>query len=366
MSQTTKIIYCQRSGVPLLEVTTLCSNGWALLSQPLLTTLVHTIYDAPLDKLLRKLELQLAESEKNEWQLTPVVYREIGLTMSAIMYSLDSMWCPVLDAIRQGRNIEPSLPGPKIVAGCAGRLLELAGWYQFETSKRIKFPLWKPSRVAGNLNWHGFSSWLDACFDIREEWSKARRKVELRDLPKAVDDALATVHMSQVYKRIDLNKVWNWIEVQSREHAGKYPAGRRETLKSLFMTGDSFPENWVHDDVDDLAEMILDTCDVGNDITHFVRTRLNNIREGITEFYRGFTLIGNASATDLNSLDLSETEQAAQKALFSEYDNKLDNLKELPPKPLAESYSNKIMFLRATAEWNILNRRFESRAKPQA
>ena len=51
----TKVICCQRSGVPLIEVTSLCSNGWALLSQPLMGTFVHPVYGLALGKLCRRL-----------------------------------------------------------------------------------------------------------------------------------------------------------------------------------------------------------------------------------------------------------------------------------------------------------------------
>jgi len=52
---TTRTIHCQRSGVPLVEVTSVCSNGWALLSQPIMSTFVHPVYNLPLGKLVRKL-----------------------------------------------------------------------------------------------------------------------------------------------------------------------------------------------------------------------------------------------------------------------------------------------------------------------
>lgn len=361
MSQTTKLITCQRSGVPLMEVTTLCSNGWALLSQPLLTTLVHPIYNTPLDKLLRKLTAQLLEAESNEWNVPGTAVSEMALSMSAIMYELGAMWQPNLDAIKSGRNIESSLPAPKVTIGCAARLLDIAGWYHHETSKRIKFPLWRPSRASGNINWHGFPAWLDACCELRDEWNSAKRKAEDPELLDSTERALATVHMATVFKRIDVNKVWNWIELQAKEHNAKYSSGRRETLKTLFMNGDMTPEDWMPDDCDDLIEMVTDCCDIGNDITHYIRNRVTNIRASINDFYGNFTIIGHASSDTSSGLDLSKKEQDAQDQLFNEYDNKIAQLTSLPPKPTAEQYTNKIMFLRAQAEWNILSRRFASR-----
>ena len=362
MTSTTKLITCQRSGLPLLEVTTLCSNGWALISQPMMTTFIHPIYNATLDKLCRKLELQLIELDTVEWNVPATSIREVALTMSAMMYSLGAMWLPNSDNITHGRNIECSLPDVKTTVGCASRLLALAYWYHFETSKRITFPLWKPSKSAGNLNWHGFPAWLDACFDLKEEWESAKRKKENKELLDSTEMALATVHMATVYKRIDINKVWNWIELQAADHADQYPLGRRATLKTLFTEGDQAPEDWLPDDCDDLMEMVTTCCDLGNDITHYIRNRMSIIRGVIANFYKDFTIlggtVGNAGS---GGLDLSDTEQTAQDALFKEFDDKLLGLTELPPAPNPANYTSKIALMRANAEYSILTKRFAAK-----
>lgn len=359
----TKTIYCQRSGVPLVEVTSVCTNGWALLSQPIFTVFVHPVYQLPLGKAIRKLELQLIEAEKQEWLVGAAMIKEMGLSMSSIMYSLGTMWTPNDDQLNNGKNIESSLPDAKIVIGSAARLLTLAGWYHFQTTKRLNFPLWKPSKQAGNLNWHGFPAWLDACYEIKSEWESAKRKAENKALLKATSEALLEVSVAYVYKRIDVSKVWNWIDLQAKENQTKYPAGRRETLKSLFMTGDLSPEDWMADDCDDLIEMVIDCCDLGNDITSYIRNRVSNIRASIADFYGNFTLIGNVSTAKGDGFELTDKEQVAQDGLFTEYETKMDSMGTLPPKPSAADYPNKIMLLRATAEWNILSRLFEARAK---
>lgn len=362
----TKTIYCQRSGVPLVEVTSVCSNGWALLSQPVFTVFVHPVYELSLGKALRKLELQLIEAEKNEWMLSSIEIREIALSMSAIMYRLEAMWTPSDDALANGRNIESSLPDAKIVVGSAARLLTLGGWYHFETTKRLSFPMWKPSKQAGNLNWHGFPSWLDACFEIKNEWESGKRKAENKALLKSTSETLLEVTLASVYKRIDNAKVWNWISLQAADHTDKYPAGRMVTLKTLFMTGDLTPEDWMADDCDDLITMVLDTCDLGNDITSYIRSRVSTIRASIQDFYGNFTLIGGSSASSDGGLELSTAERKAQDALFTEYDSKLNSMTVLPAKPSAADYPNKVMLLRATAEWNILSRLFTARAQRTA
>lgn len=363
-NQQIRLVTCQRSGIPLLEVTTLCSNGWALLSQPSFGCFVHPTYNLPLGKALRRLELQLIDAQAVEWNILPTALREMSLSMSAIMYSLGAMWMPTTEAISGGRNIEPSLPDQKITIGCADRLLQLGSWYHHETSKRITFPLWKPSKLAGNLNWHGFPAWLDACFEIKDDWAKTvrgRADAAEQELINATDKAMQTVHAASVYKRIDIKKVWNWVELQASQYSDKYAPGRRETLKSLFFTGDECPEDWLPDDCDDLIEMILDTCDVGNDIVHFISTRVTNIRRGISDFYSNFTMLGSVDSIGDGGLELSATEQTAQTKLLGEYETKLltTTLASEPPK--REAYPSLVTWLRATAEYNILSRVAASR-----
>jgi len=362
-TSTTKVICCQRSGVPLIEVTSLCSNGWALLSQPLMGTFVHPIYGQALGKLCRKLELQLIDADHAEWDMPATQIREISLTISALMYSLDAMWLPSEDALITGRNIEPSLPDVKTTVGCAGRVLDLAAWYFAETTRRLTFPLWKPSKNAGNLNWHGFSAWLDACNEIRDEWATNKRKAENKALIRSTEDVMKLVSQAQVYKRIDTKKVWHWIELQASDYGTKYPAGRRETLRNLFMNGELQPELWIADDVDDLMEMVVDTCDLGNDITSYIRNRASDIRAAINNFYADFTLIGGRKLRDGTGVtgtgfELTEAEQEAETNLFGEYETKLLGLTELPPKPVATDYPNRVAALKAVAEWNILSKLF--------
>jgi hypothetical protein len=360
---TSKTIHCQRSGVPLVEVSTLCGNGWALLSQPVFSTFVHPTYGLSLSKLIKRLDMQLIEADKLEWELPPALVTEMGVTMSAIMYNLEVMWLPNEDALVTGKNIEQSLPDLKTTVGCAGRLLVLAGWYFSETSMRIQFPLWKPSKHAGNLNWHGFSAWLDACFDLREAWSQKKENNQREELLRSTEDSLKLVSQSQVYKRIDIKKVWNWVELQASQHKAKYPFGRRETFKSLFLTGETNPDLWTGDDCDDLLEMIVDTCDLGNDITSFIRARMTNIRVAIADFYGDFTLLGTNNPDGSSGLELSPTEQAAESKLFGEFENKLAGWSECPPKPNPADYPNRVAALKAQAEWNILSKLFIERAK---
>ena len=349
-----KVIYCTRSGLPLAEITTLCTQGWPFLST-FQSTLIHPIYSFPLEKLLLKLENSLRELESKEWKAdSEIEKQELSLTMSAILYSINSIWTP----ISSDRVYEPSLPSYPVAIGTGHRLLTHASWYWHLTSKRLALPIFRPSYADKNTHWENFSAYLEACESVREEWEKGRKRYETEEERKRKLDAVKEIKSANIYKRIDFIKVWNWIDAQISQ-SPKYPAGRRETFKTLFLTGDMNPEEWIADDIDDLTEAIFDLCDQGNEITHFIRTRLNHIRDTINNFYGSFTLLSSITAENSNNAAMPDEKQTAQEQEFFEsFDEKVMNLEELPPPPKRESFATLALFLKAQAQHNILSRRF--------
>lgn len=359
-----KLIHCQRSGILLAKVEALCSNGWPLLSAPTFEHLIHPAYSFPLGKLIVRYKEQLALAEQAEWCLADRELTELGLTMSATMYAIDCIWQPSIEAAHKQ---QPSLPCMATIAGSASRLLSLSCWYHYATSKRMSFPLYRISALNNNLGWENFATWLDDAFEIKADWEAGRTQYERDELLKKRTDALLTVKAENVYKRIDFNKVWNWIDIQLVQD-GRYSTGRRETFKSIFMKGDVTPEDWLIDDVEDLQLAIIECCDIGNEITFFINTRLNSIKAVIEDFYGSFTLLTHSidDAHD-DCMTLLETEKT--NAFFSSFDKKLEALQdsgiELPPAPKRESFASLGLFLKAQAEWNILSRRASLAASKQ-
>jgi hypothetical protein len=350
-----KIIYCTRSGLPLAEINTICTHGWPFLSS-FQSTLIHPIYSFPLEKLLLKLENSLRELEKKEWKADgPAEQQELSLTMSAILYSIDSIWTP----LSSERSYAPSLPSYPIAIGTGARLLTHASWYWHLTSKRLALPIFRPNHADKNTHWENFSAYLEACESVREEWEKGRKKYETEEERKRKLDAVREVRAANIYKRIDFIKVWNWIDAQVST-SPKYPSGRRETFKALFLSGDMNPEEWIADDIDDLSEAVFDLCDQGNEITHFIRTRLNHIRDTINSFYGSFTLLSSVASENNTEGTASPTETLTnqEQEFFESFDEKVMNLEALPPPPKRESFATLALFLKAQAQHNILSRRF--------
>lgn len=349
-----KIIYCQRSGLPLVSVIALCSMGWPMLST-LQTAMIHPIYANSLERNIAQLKSALQAAEDIAWQCYEREERELQLLCSAIMYQLGAMWEPAEGSIHQ---IEPSLPSWPVTVGCGKRLASVASWYHHATSKRMKFPIYRVTRTAGNTKWENFGAWIDEAFEIKKEWEKGRSENVLKELDaKNREDAMETVHAERLYGRVDFNKVWNWVETQMAEHK-EYPASRRVTFKDLFMNGDLHPEDWTADDVEDLQFALTESCELGNDIMFFINTRLRGIKSIIQSFWGNFMLVG--SREDGPQFEMSENEKEKTAAFLSEYDSRAAALEELPPEPQQSAFENKALFYQAQARWNILKRRFDA------
>lgn len=356
-----KTIYCVRSGLPLASVTALCSSGWPLL-QTINTSLLHPIYNMPLSGLLVKFKHHLDTCEEAGWFVPNHEIVEVKLCMSAIMYQLDAIWLPPIEAVHLWQQLEPSLPMESVATASANRLFKLARWYHYATSKRMEFPRYRISKKNDNLQWQNFSAWLDDAFSIKTEWERGRKELEREHQLRLRTEALHTINSEAVYKRIDFNKVWNWIDIQLAV-SPKYPLGRRVTFKSLFMSGDMKPEEWTLDDVEDVQMAVLECCDMGNEISHFINKRLSHIRAMIRDFYSGFTLLNDVSGKSEINEAQSEREREAEQQLFAEYDRKITDMAELPPEPTREQYPTLGRFLQAQAQHRILVRRFEESKK---
>jgi len=357
MNTPNKTIYCKRSGLPLASINVLCSNGWPLLSHSTFESLIHPVYNFPLEKLLVRFSQQLSLAESCEWAIIEAEEKELKLSFSAIMYSLDAMWTPSEEAAYKQ---EPSLPCLAITVGCGATLLSIANWYHYATSKRMEFPLYKVVKANNNLGWENFKGWLEAADSVREEWEEGRTEAERAETLKARTSALASVSAASVYKRIDFAKVWGWIDIQLVQD-GRYAAGRRETFKTIFMKGDASPEDWTIDDIEDIQLAIVECCDIGNDINFFINNRLNQIKAVIQDFYSSFTLLTTGSGNDSADMTLLEKEKST--AFFAAFDQRASNLSELPAAHKRESFASLALFLRAQAQHRILSKRYDMKEK---
>lgn len=356
----TKTLYCFRSGVPLASVTALCGGGWPFLQQ-INTSLIHPVYSLPLGVILTKLKEGIDEAEEAAWMLPDRKLLDIRLYMSAIMYELGCIWQPSKEALHLWTRLEASLPSEAVAAGTASRLFKIARWYHFATSKRMELPMYRISRANNNLAWENFSAWIDDAWSVHKEWETGRTELNRQHQLQLHTEALQMIRSADVMKRLDFRKVWGWIDLQIRVDAA-YPAGRRETLREIFLTADTRPELWTLDDVEDLQEAIIVNCDRENDVYFFVNSRLMQLRACIKSFYGSFTLLSGEDDAE-RSEEQAKREQSAQQAFFSEYDRQAESLEQLPPEPARTGFPTMAKYLQAMAQWRILKARFEQAQK---
>jgi hypothetical protein len=118
--------------------------------------------------------------------------------------------------------------------------------------------------------------------------------------------------------------------------------------------------------VEDLQFAIVECCDTGNEITHFINTRLNNIKSMLQDFYGSFTLLNSPSRSGEAHPDQLQTKQ--EEEFFATFDNKIAAMDEIPPEPKRESFASLGLYMKAKAQHSILSKRFsliKSSAKPQ-
>lgn len=357
----TQILKCSRSGLPLLEVKSMIGGGaWPLTHDALFKRVVHPIYGRPLHRIVRSLDMLSLQLEDAEYIFPHTgAYQEAALHISAGMHAIEAIWEPHPESTR---ICEPSIPCEAVTVSCLRRFASLLSWYQHETSKRIDFPLYKPSHANTNQAWDNFAAWLDACADIKHEWAVGKADYDMQDELDARSEAEEFVSTAHIYSKLDQRKVWNWIRIQL-EKDGRYASGRIQTFETIYLMGEREPDRWTNDDIEDVQLAISECCDVRNDVYQFILKRLRNIAHSIAEFLGGFNVLD----TPAHKQTAQEKEKTDQ--LLADYDAQLVGLVSLPPQPRREDFSTLALFLKANAQHSILSRRWkllQNKAAPDA
>lgn len=346
----TQTIRCAKSGFPLGQLQISIIEGQlSYLEAHNDAIYLHPFYRLSSTVLLKKLEDCLHQAQGNGWALASQEQDRLRLLTSATLYCIGSL-----------KQEGYSLPSFAVAAGSAGRLLALAKWYFFLSSQRLDLPQYSVGPRTDNVQWENFKHWLDAAFQVRDDWGKKARVLEQEAQQRLYDENVRDIK-SESFRRVDLTKVWNWI---SNQMEGAVPPGRLVTLRKLFLDGDHEAHEWLSDDVDDLQELLVLHCDTGNLIMHFIQKRLNGIRSLIRDFYSGFTLLGSGSSGGPGQNEV-ERQTKEEIELIAEYDARVEALEALPQKPNRESFKSFALFLKAEAQWNILKRRWDQKQHDQ-
>lgn len=343
-SQLTKTLYCPRSGVALATLQLCIVEGYGpFLERFNETAILHPFYGLHQTVLLKKLEDALTQAHMLEWELSPHQRQRLQLLVSALMWNLDS--------VKQDRACLPSF---QVAVGSSQRLLKLAHWFWHVSSQRLVFPLYSVSARNSNLQWENFSAWLDSAFELKMQWAHKSKELRREAELKQTQETLDALKKHQIYRRLDLRKVWKWIYLQCE---GKIPQGRLTTWEPLFLEGDLNAHEWLAEDVHDLQNAIIDCCDLGNEIMYFIRERLSSILSLIRDYYGSFTLVGGSSKDAFGESSHGPTAQEVE--FLSSFDSKVEALQTLPIEPQRKDFATTALFLKAQANWNITKRRWD-------
>lgn len=335
-------IYCQRSGVALAQIKPICVEGTPVV-KTVSAMLLHPCYGKTLDEQLRILKRELDDAREDEWHASEKEKQRTRLYLSAVVYSLGALV-----------DDYACLPSWKVCVSSGHRLLKTAYWYH-NLGRKVKFPRFHPARVNTNDEWENISAWLDACDTVRSDWETGKKAYEQEELLSARTAAILEIKEDAVYKRTDIGKVWNWMEIQLLT---KYHPGRVANWFKLFKNGDIEQELWCLDDIEDLQFAVIETCDVGNEIMHYISTRLKHIRDMIKDFYGSFTIVSTVNSVLSAHPDLTERERAKEAEFFKDVDAQVQSICALPPAPDRKDYASMALFLKAQAQHRILVKRF--------
>lgn len=350
-SLVSRSLICRRSGLPLAEFQILIQEGYSPLLQEIeLLPVLHPFYSIPAVPLLNKLRNTYAQIQDQGFEFAPHLEDKLALLISCLMHSLQLI-----------KQEQASLPSNQIALSSAPRLIAFASWYLYVPSRRIPLPWYHISKQNQNLEWDNFRFWLDEAFNKRTEWETKRREREREEELRQTEVALDEIRHREILKKLDLRKIWRWITLQCD---GKVPAGRLETWKELFLTGDVNCHEWLSEDVQDLQVAILDHCDPGNEIMYFIRERLSAINSLIRDFYGGYVLLGHESQEEFGESNGAPTSKELD--FLRGFDEKVEILTELPSEPRRVDFATQVLFLKAQANWNILRRRWELHQKRNA
>lgn len=338
-------VTCTISGVTLgvLEVT-IVEGNIPFVQNFSRQELVHPFFGQSDYNLVKKLAESKDFFDGIDWQYNESHARRLQILMCAVMHRLGAL-----------KLESPGIPSTAVAMGSASRLLHIANWYLFTTSKRLQLPTYSVSTRNDNCGWENFKFWLDEVFTIHENWQKKVRQYELEEEKKAREESLRQVRSAHT-KKINVRGIWDWVRIQMQDH---YRQNQLDYWKELFVTGDLCPEDYTEADVEDLIEAIVEHCDNGNEIMHYIRNRLFAIREHIREFFSGFTLVTSV----LPNINKTPEELAREAEFFKSYDSQVEDLPSLPLEPKPESFATRGLYLKASAQYRILKSRWDAAQK---
>lgn len=267
---------------------------------------------------------------------SPIERQQFQIAFVAILHSLGSV-----------RIESPCLPLFETVSANMQRLLELAYWQNYLESKRFRFPTLRVSRANSNTFLGNVSDYLNICESVKKDWESSKDALAEEAQVEAARRAEKSVRSSHV-RAVSKRALWNWfLSCLLASNKKRYTLPEWEEWKTdahkLFFATENNQLSYTTDDVDDIIDVAMGECPIGNVISHAFFGELNKIRENIKEHNELFEVDWSATL----GAGIQRTDEAG-------------NVKSIPAEPsnpgvepTPGAFFSRLEFLKAQAKWKV-------------
>ncbi len=327
MSSYSKTLYCSLSGVQIGVLTLTGASAGAspyVRNFDRLVTL-HPIFSMETSRLLafsRTMLRQVGEDSSDDNKQT------LRILFLAVLHSLE---CVEQDI--------PALPPMWVVQSNFKALFSLAYWKYALESARFKFPTYKINKRNSNSDFREIKSYLDLCFEIKEEYSSEVRTRDEAARIEAASRAEKKLRSSWV-SPLSNREMWSWIQSQLADT--KYKSDSEGWMATIFLSKtDKAICQFDKEEITLFDEIIQSECISDNGLMFAVRARIEEIKKIWSDNKEAFEV-------DFEDFDVDAELVSARS---------VSKTTESTDAPKESDYPNKVAFIRANALWYLQQRK---------
>lgn len=321
------VLRCARSGVPIGTLNYItCAGAMPYLSHWDNMTALHPIFSLETGRLLAfaRSEWNRLAKQADDSELSIKDDTFLRVAFLAVLHSLGSI-----------EQQAPSLPPMHIVQSQINKLFKLAYWKFYLDSKRFAFPTFKINRANANDRFENISYYLDACFEIKDDYSKSLDDLIEKEKTESADRALKALRDSWIVP-VGSKALYRWVKAHI---TAQWSADAQGWMSTLFCGNSNTIISFDLDETDLMETIICGDCPPGTAIMHAVRNRIQEIRKIQKDHFEAFTVQFEDYLTDDQKIEKAEKQEITLTA---------------EPKP--EDFPSKVLWIKAKAIWYLQQR----------
>lgn len=324
----TKNLYCQLSG---LQIGTLTLTGASAGYVPYIRnwdrlTIRHPIFSMEPARLLA-FSRTMWRQHGNEDASTDN-QQTLRICFLAVLHSLDCIEQEV-----------PALPPLWVVQANFKALFSLAFWKYALESQRFKFPTYKINKRNNNSDFREIRTYLDLCFQIKEDYSNNVRQRDEADKLERAAKAEKKLRSSWV-TAVSNRELWAWVQSQLADT--KYQSDASGWMATIFLAKtDRAITQFDKDEIALFDEIIQSECSSDNGMMFAVRARIDEVKKIWSDTKEAFEV--DFEDFDVDS-ELIVARSISTNAASTE-------------EPKEKDYPNKVLWIRAKALWYLQTRK---------